>query len=455
MCRANWPCACFSRVPGPKPSICWSSFRSRGLGEVAAALAQQDLPSDARTWLSRISAVDAELSAAQKRVMEQSLAAEGAAPSPQTLAAIAALRGQASALMADERFRSRFAPALYDQRGLADLQAAVSREHIPTLVYWSTWPLTVVWLITPEPVTVRSLLAKTPRPPDRVNVRSVPLNEPVLLDRLHRLRAGLEMDGGHFDADAARQLYLYLIQPFEQALGDGQIMIIPQGALADVPFEALVAPDGRFLVQRWAVSYAPSATMAVATLSRPAAVPLKVAAIEDETIGSDEMKNIGAVPGMRLTVSPALTADAHEVGVLAGQAPVIHVLAHGVFDDGDPLLSTLKLGKPVRAADILAIDLRDTRLMVLSACEGAVQGRRLSNEMFGFPWALQVAGVQNAVMSRWAVPSEATSVWMPAFYSGLGQGLSPANASARASRTMIAGGDSDPHRWAAMQVLGR
>lgn len=431
------------------------SFRARGLSEVAAALAQPGLRPEDRAWLAAVARGDAELGAAQKRLLERALGSEGAAPPPAELDRIEALGRRRKALMADDAHRRRFEHPSAAQARLDDLAAAVARERIPALLYWSTWPLTVAWLITPEPATVRSDLKRGPPPADRVNVRSIALSEPVLLDRVRRVRASASEEGAAFDTEAARQLYLFLIAPFEAALGRGQVMIIPQGALTDLPFEALIDTQGRFLAERWAVSYAPSATAAVATLSRPAAVPMRVAAIQDETIASGEIEALRALPGLRLTVTPAGGAGIADLARLAGEAPVLHLLAHGVFDDDDPLLSELKLGKPVLAADFLSLGLGATRLAVLSACESATQSRRLSNELFGFPWALQVAGVQNAVMSRWSVPSEANAAWVPAFYAGLGAGLSPANAAARASRALLARGERDPHRWAAMQVMGR
>ena len=433
----------------------FESFRARGLSEVAAALAQPELGPRDRAWLAAVARGDAELGAAQKRLFERALGAEGAAPASMDLDRVDALRQRRDALMAEEGHRRHFEHPRASQARLGDLVAAVARERIPVLMYWSTWPLTVAWLITPGPATVRSDLRGGAAAADRVNVRSIALSEPVLQDRVQRVRASASEEGTPFDAEAARQLYLFLIAPFEESLGDGQVVIIPQGVLTDLPFEALIDTKGHFLVERLAVSYAPSATLAVAALSRPAIVPLDVAAIQDETIGSAEIGNIRAVPGMRLTVIPADTAGIGAFARLSRTAPALHVLAHGSFDDDDPLLSELKLGQPMVAADMLALDLGRTRLAVLSACEGATQYRRLSNELFGFPWALQVTGVQNAVMSRWSVPNAANAAWMPAFYAGLGIGLSPANAAARAARAMLAAGDRDPHRWAAMQVMGR
>jgi CHAT domain-containing protein len=84
-----------------------------------------------------------------------------------------------------------------------------------------------------------------------------------------------------------------------------------------------------------------------------------------------------------------------------------------------------------------------------------VQGRLISNELFGFPWALAAAGVRNAVVSRWLLPQEANARWVPAFYAALARGNAPSEAAAEVARAMLASGDRHPHSWAAMQVMGR
>jgi CHAT domain-containing protein/tetratricopeptide (TPR) repeat protein len=56
-----------------------------------------------------------------------------------------------------------------------------------------------------------------------------------------------------------RRLYDRLIAPFEQQLsGKDELIVIPDGLLYSLPFEALRLPDGRFLVERFYVTYLPS-----------------------------------------------------------------------------------------------------------------------------------------------------------------------------------------------------
>ena len=433
------------------------SFRGRGVGELTAVLAKPDLASGDRTWLARLTRLEAELSAAQNKLIERSLANEGERPTAAEINAFTDARRNRQTLLADGTRLQHFKKSAFKQVRLDELKAVVAKEHVPVLLYWTTPAQLIAWLITPEPVAIPSVgKAGGLGQSDQVNVRSVFLPEAVLSENVRRVRNSASSDAAPFDEETARRLYLFLIAPFEKALGTGPVMIVPQGALTELPFETLIDADGRYFAERHVASYAPSATLARAALSRPSKVPLKIAAVQDETIASDEIERMRAVVGPALAVTPAHQTGLKELIELAAAAPpVLHVLAHGEFDYGDPLLSPLKLGSPVLAADLLALPLGKTRLVVLSACEIGTQARRVSNELFGFPWALQVSGAHNAIVSRWAVPSEANAAWMPDFYAALGEGRSPAEAGASASRAMLARGQRHPHHWAAMQVIGR
>jgi hypothetical protein len=60
------------------------------------------------------------------------------------------------------------------------------------------------------------------------------------------------------------------------------VIIVPQGPIVGVPFEALIEPtSGGFLIDRRIVSYAPNASMAFEALNRNAPVIKEVTAVVD------------------------------------------------------------------------------------------------------------------------------------------------------------------------------
>ncbi len=87
--------------------------------------------------------------------------------------------------------------------------------------------------------------------------------------------------------------------------------------------------------------------------------------------------------------------------------------------------------------------------------ESGRTGARISNEIFGFPWALLAGGAEAAVLSRWRVDGSSNSDWMHGFYAAVSTGAPPSDAAAVAMRQMRATGRTHPYYWAAMQVIGR
>ena len=86
---------------------------------------------------------------------------------------------------------------------------------------------------------------------------------------------------------------------------------------------------------------------------------------------------------------------------------------------------TLDLTKCLTLADIFALDFRECRLVVLSACETGISDfSSISDEYISLPSGFLVAGSSNVVPTLWAVNDLSTSFLMIKFYQLLKAGLS-------------------------------
>src|SRR6202040_4056427 len=74
-------------------------------------------------------------------------------------------------------------------------------------------------------------------------------------------------------ADSARSLYEVVLGPMRTSLrGIPELILVPDGSLWDLPFQALQPVTGRYLIEDAAISYAPSVTvLREAMRRRPAA----------------------------------------------------------------------------------------------------------------------------------------------------------------------------------------
>jgi len=115
---------------------------------------------------------------------------------------------------------------------------------------------------------------------------------------------------------------------------------------------------------------------------------------------------------------------------------------------GDSLLNITNEDGVLTAYELSQLDLSNTKLAVLSACEtgkGAIQG---SEGTFGLKRALKLAGVDNMILSLWKVPDDATMEMMTIFYTELAKSKKPVLAFELAQKTMRNKYPNEPKKWA-------
>jgi CHAT domain-containing protein len=105
------------------------------------------------------------------------------------------------------------------------------------------------------------------------------------------------------------------------------------------------------------------------------------------------------------------------------------------------------------AEDVSGMDLLDTELVVLSACETGLGEVKVGEGVFGLRRAFVLAGAQTLVMSLWKVPDEATRELMRDFYAHLLAGRPRAEA-LRAAQLALKARDPDPMVWGAFILQG-
>jgi CHAT domain-containing protein len=111
-------------------------------------------------------------------------------------------------------------------------------------------------------------------------------------------------------------------------------------------------------------------------------------------------------------------------------------------------------------AEIVSVDLKNTRLAVLSACETGLGSLDAAGGVIGLRRAFHVAGVHSVVASLWQVPDRETAILMETFFTRLVSVRDVAAALQFAQQSLIdeqrkRNGWAHPFFWAAFNVSGR
>jgi len=306
----------------------------------------------------------------------------------------------------------------------------------------------------------------------RDRIEAVPVQLPADIgERIAEFSAALEAD---LPARAAGLALGGVLLPSLAPLLAGdvdRILIVPDGPLHRLPFEALVLPDGRRLLEAVDVVMLPSARvlqLQPAPQRRGEGQPA-IVAFGDAVFGAE--RNLPRLPASRteaegvaaITSSSQLLlgASASEAALKRLARPgvrVFHLATHAVVSDGGLDRSTLALSAgagddgEVGVPEIVRLDL-DADLVVLSACRTA-GGRILWGEgLQGLTAPFLEAGARNVLATRWPVRDSELLPLISALYAQLGAGASVGDAVRRVRLDALARGDG-PRRWASLQLTG-
>jgi hypothetical protein len=293
---------------------------------------------------------------------------------------------------------------------------------------------------------------------------------------------------GAGSGNLARRLSSALLQaPLDGLSSDiGRLVIVPDGALHRLAFDALQLSDGSFVVERYAVSLAPSATVARELWNRRRdATTAPILSFGDAAFPEDSGSGVTAVYYRAFGEEgglPRLRASRREAKAVGGFSPeaevrlgsnaseaylksaaldrfrVIHFATHARVDEWAVTRTALALSPGdgedgfVGAGDLAALNL-DADLVVLSACR-TVSGRVIRGEgVQGLTAPLLQAGARAVVATAWPIRDRSAARFVEDFYRGAASGLSVGDALRQAKLAALSR-DAPIAEWAAFTLVG-
>lgn len=354
-----------------------------------------------------------------------------------------------------------------DQSEINIAQAAAKREDATVLVYGLGYPNS--WLLAANSRSAR--------------VVELPAKRQVEEDVDKYLHTVIERPFGEVGEQyktAGYELYQELTANAEPFLHGGRLIIVTDGELDELPFEALMwrgaqphSDNGedvaRFLIEDFEISYARSMLELQAPRRSRKQIDPKIVLFANPrlaektfprlTYAEMEVRSVSRFyPRAAIYTGADATKEAFERASRTNPA-AIHFATHGIRSSD--LESALALAPGAQdsglltSSEIARMELH-VDLVVLSACStGLARGKDGTNTL-SVGDAFRRAGARNVIESLWAVDDSATPALMDSFYWHMQKGESPAGALRRAKLEMLHSGGfhSHPYYWATFVNLG-
>jgi CHAT domain-containing protein len=253
--------------------------------------------------------------------------------------------------------------------------------------------------------------------------------------------------------------------------GVTRLVVVPDGPLHRLAFDPLRLVDGKLVVERFALSHAPSATVFATLRARAPATrtppPLLVLGDPKQEAAAGLPRLAGASREAKL-VARYTAASTVRLGADASASflrqsdlrpyRILHFATHAVVDERS-LAGTALVLSPTREqsgfigpGDLGALRI-DADLVVLSACASAGGTLAGGEGVQGLTSAFLQAGARSLVATGWRVGDRSVVPLVEGFYSGLARGESIVDALRSAKLDAIRAG-APPRTWAAFMAIG-
>jgi CHAT domain-containing protein len=246
----------------------------------------------------------------------------------------------------------------------------------------------------------------------------------------------------------SEKLYNLLIGEIENDIkGKKRICIIPNGKLANIPFQCLgkrlTDSSFHFVVEDYALFY----TNTLDIFLTPEDVEKDFKSFTafgnpDKTLKSagTEVREIGKILNAGNIYTEDMATEQRAKESLSNNK-YVHFATHGVLDYTDFSQSYLKLavdkdndGK-LSIEEMKALDIVNCNLVMISACETAVTQSESKGWYASPANSLLMNNVKSVVASLWQVDDEATSIFMKEFYKNI-TSMSKVDALRKAQETL-------------------
>lgn len=311
----------------------------------------------------------------------------------------------------------------------------------------------------------------------------------VKSDQFDRLPVGLRNSIKYKSKSAfvssSKALHSQLIPKLKSSIKE--LIILPDGALGTIPFEALISEESdgssysnfNYLLQDYHISYDYSATLFTQRKQNAAVENPQILLVAPVEFQNNELR-MNALPGSEKEIEEIKflfqgnnCVPKVQMGKNASESNLkeeelsnfqfVHFATHGFVNESEPSLSRIFLSPDenqdgsLYTGEIYNLEI-NADLVTLSACETGLGKIAKGEGIVGLSRALQYAGANNIIVSLWQVADESTAQMMIEFYKyNLYNDHHGYNTALRQAKLSLLNSDeyANPYYWAPFVLVGK
>ncbi len=279
-----------------------------------------------------------------------------------------------------------------------------------------------------------------------------------LLENLASYQSLFKFSNRHnFKRDLAKNVYQTLIP--SELKEYSNLIIIPDGELSLIPFEALINEQGDYLIQESTITYSNSLSILALQSNQKSDQNNKVLALAPIFKDSNDLflaKSQEEIDGILDLVqgSKFLSKDAvsQVLSESAKDFSVLHLSTHAGVESSESSAYIEFYDRRMNLEEIYALTLNN-KLAVLSACETGLGENVNSEGVLSLSRAFSYAGVNSVVSSRWKINENSTKQIFSEFYKNLFDDQTISTSLANAQRAYLSNPSvskeaKSPYYWA-------
>ena len=305
------------------------------------------------------------------------------------------------------------------------------------------------------------------------------------------------------DIGLSMELDHILLGPVAEQITGKRLIVVPDGILHFLPFDALHDSERTVVAESWTVNYVPAATILKVLRSQDGATQAPRPFLGVGDAAYQNQGNVSAKVGkpqdfrgrlrrgfsdlfrMPLFDLPRTRQEVLEVSKIAGSGAVlllgsdatetkfkaeplsefkvVHLAVHGFADTEFPERSALVLGLDPSSQDDGLLQVREilrlhfnADLVTLSACDTGIGRLQGEEGITNLPEGFLVSGAKAVVVSLWSADDMYTLALMTRFYTHIAEGRDKAVALQLAKLDILGkyGAQTPPYYWDAFVLVG-